>query len=1132
MRTIRDVILLCASAVALLVGFVLLAPTVGAQRQSQRGKPSGVSPFVLEPKGTPSSGEDSGNVSVVVVLEDAPLARRPDLIRRAPGAGREARRPDVRMPAAGRGAARPDFRGPEAVRYRAFLREKQAAVERSLYAMAPRARVGQRLDVVLNSISVAVPPNVVAHIRNLPGVKAVYADNKQQLQTTHSPAYIGAPAVWEETGGDGRAGEGMIIGVVDSGVWPEHPSLSDPSPGGGPYSPPEEWSGTACEFGSSNPADGAFACNNKLIGAQRIMATYDSQETLLPDEFQSARDDSGHGTYAATIAAGNSGVAASIVGNSLGIVSGVAPGAHVAVYKVCGNAGCYDSDAAAAVEQAVLDGVDVITLAVSGGTDPYSDVLSLALLEAYNAGVFVAAAAGNDGLGAIGGRQEPWVMAVGASTIGRSFHSTVTLRAGASVTTITGVSVTNGISNMTPILNAADVGDPYCVAGSPAGTFSGRVVVCMRGGGNTSVAKSANVQQRGGVAMILANATPLLVSTDTNFIPTIQLEKSGSDALFAFLGANSGETASFTSGAAASIPGDLVASFTSRGGGSQALGVLKPDVAAPGVQILAGHTPRPATPQLGPSEQMFIANSGTSASSAHVAGAGALLKSLNPWWGPGHIKSALMLTANPTLYKQAEWIIAVPPFPPVATYTNASPWDMGSGRVQLAAAARPGIAITPADGDFMAMKSHLWDVNYPSLNLPAIPGVMQVERTIENLESNEKIWDVTALAETSDVTVTVPTQIVLPPNGSATLSIVVDAHALPVGFTKHTWIVFREQEGDRVLVFPITLVRKENSLPILTTCLPSTIRLNTVSTCEITVGNISTSSAATTIYDELPPALQIVPGSVTNATQYGNAVVYQGTLAPANPNASDVRLASYVEPFFSISPYFAPLQCAGSCDNQVFTGAVPAGVLYDGVMYSSVSMSTNGFVQLGGSSGASPVNQVIPDAAAPHNVLAAFWTDLHPAGTDGQGAGQLYAGYLLYPDGMTWLVFEWKDVRAKGSTQRYTFQIWLHVGTRAQEMAYLYGRLDGSGANGSVTVGAENATGTGGDSYYANGAGVFPRILSDLIVSPGKPSPGGTRTLRFQVRGTALGTWQHCGVVVSNLDSTAAVLCRSIVVKR
>ena len=273
-----------------------------------------------------------------------------------------------------------------------------------------------------------------------PNVKAVYPDVLLPLDTDRSTAFIGAPALWSQLGGPSKAGEGVIVGIVDSGIWPESPSVQDD---GGFPAPPAKWTGTACEFGSAKPGDLPFACDHKLIGARRMMTTFD---TFGPapgaGEYFTARDNNGHGSHTATTAAGNANVAAEFNGTPLGVLSGVAPRAHLAVYKVCftvmtgANAGagsCYTSDSAAAIEQAILDGVDVINFSIGGGTSPYADAVSLAFLDAYAAGVFVACSAGNDGPAAnTVGHREPWTTTVAASTTDKLYYGSAQLTSASS----------------------------------------------------------------------------------------------------------------------------------------------------------------------------------------------------------------------------------------------------------------------------------------------------------------------------------------------------------------------------------------------------------------------------------------------------------------------------------------------------------------------------------------------------------------------------------------------------------------------------------------------------------------------------------------------------------------------------
>jgi subtilisin family serine protease len=299
-------------------------------------------------------------------------------------------------------------------------------------------RVIHRYKKIFNGASLIVSEDKLGAVDSLKGVTRIYLDKLLQPDTERSPTFIGAPVIWDELGGQGTAGEGVIVGVLDTGIWPEHPSYSDPDPFGHSYPAPPTLPGSngivgpddTCDFGNIafNPNDAPFTCNNKLIGAYDFTETYKAIIGLLLEEFDSARDADGHGTHTSSTAAGNGGVAASIFGIPRGSISGVAPRAHVIMYKVCGDQGCFASDSAAAVEQAILDEVDALNFSIGGGSDPYNDLVSLAFLSAYDNGVFVAASAGNSGPGAdTTDHREPWTTTVGASTSDRHFISTISL---------------------------------------------------------------------------------------------------------------------------------------------------------------------------------------------------------------------------------------------------------------------------------------------------------------------------------------------------------------------------------------------------------------------------------------------------------------------------------------------------------------------------------------------------------------------------------------------------------------------------------------------------------------------------------------------------------------------------------
>ena len=251
-----------------------------------------------------------------------------------------------------------------------------------------------------------------------------------------------------------------------------------------------------------------FACNDKMVGGHAFIDTYNDVEggEVYPD---SARDSNGHGTHTASTAAGAIVDEAPIFGIDRGPISGMAPGAAIVTYKVCGLGGCFGSDSMAAVEQAIFDGVDVINYSIGGGNNPYSDPVELAFLDAYAAGVFVATSAGNEGPGAsTAGHLSSWVTTVAASTQTREFGSDLTITAGNGDTfQAHGVSIGTGVASPLPVVLASEApySDVGCDAAAPAGIFVGKIVACQRGPGR--VQRAFNALQGGAAAVILYNPT-------------------------------------------------------------------------------------------------------------------------------------------------------------------------------------------------------------------------------------------------------------------------------------------------------------------------------------------------------------------------------------------------------------------------------------------------------------------------------------------------------------------------------------------------------------------------------------------------------------------------------------------------
>ncbi len=1015
------------------------------------------------------------------------------------------------------GAPALDVAAPDSQRYLAYVARQLSSFESSAQKSVSRLTITHRYDVVLGGVAAIVPADEIDSLARLPGVRAVLPDTLQQLRTEVSPQFIGASAAWEQLGGQASAGEGVIVGVIDSGIWPEHPSVADPDPLGKPFPapPPAPDGDRACEFsGGENPGE-PFSCNNKLIGAQRFMATYEAIIGLQPGEFTSARDDNGHGTHTATTAAGNRGVEASIFGVDRGTVSGVAPRAHLMVYKVCGLAGCFLSDSAAAVQEAIRDGVDVINFSIGGGTNPYADPVSLAFLDAYNAGVFVAAAAGNSGPAPdTVEHREPWVTTVAASTTDRQFVSDLTLVSGDGASlTLQGASVTPAITTPTPVVFATEIGgDELCTVDFPENAAAGKIVICQRGVSGR-VAKGEKVFNAGGVGMILYNSPPLPqgVNTDNHFVPTVHLESDAAAELLAFMEAHTGVLASFTPGAPRAGQGDVIASFSSRGGPGQTLGVNKPDVAAPGSQILAGHTPQHADVAGGPQGELFQAVAGTSMASPHVAGAAALLRDLYPDWTPGQIKSALMTTA------QADELFLED------GRTPFTPFDAGSGRIDLRQALDPGITFSEDAARFLELADRLWDANLPSLYVPVMPGEVTVQRVAQNVTGSALDYRLRVIypaGQPRDFQIRVPGRLTVPPGGTGQLTIAIDGRDVPLGEARHATLIFVERGGGLVR-FPISFVRAQPAIEITKECAPASIALDQVTRCAITMVNTSFGEADVSLVDQLPRQLRLLPETVSVGQPFGNGVGFNGVLSGGMPPLVTVAAGSQ-NGYLSLSDLGAPPNVPLG-DETLVNFATNRPFIYAGETYNTIGMTSNGYVVVGGGTAQdlSYINFDFPNPAPPNNVLAPFWTDL-----DGSKGGQYYAYTLCDidcddPGSLQWMVLEWRNApNYSDAAQVNTFQIWIGL-NGVEDITFAYGPELTAGNEGFLTVGAENALGSSGANFYSfDGSGPAvgtPPVANgpDVRVTGTPAEPAIPVTVSFQARGVLPGTYVNYAELTS-----------------
>ncbi|CAI0451708.1 unnamed protein product [Linum tenue] len=581
-------------------------------------------------------------------------------------------------------------------------------------------------STLIHGFSTRLSAEEAESLEKQPGVLSVTPETIYELHTTRTPKFLGLeqsealPLLLAS-----ESVSEVIVGVLDTGAWPELESFNDK--GLGPV--PSSWKGT-CEVGKNFDST---KCNKKLIGARYFLKGVESK---------SPRDDDGHGSHTSTTTAGSVVSGANLFGFASGSARGMAPLARVAIYKVCWLGGCFGSDILAAMEKAVEDGVHVMSMSIGGGvSDYYRDTVAIGAFSAAAGGVFVSCSAGNGGpsQGSLS-NVAPWITTVGAGTLDRSFPAYVSLGNGRN---FTGTSLYSGkpLTNMlVPLVNAVNASDDpsssgnLCLSDSlVAEKVAGKIVICDRGG-SSRVQKGLEVKRAGGVGMILAN-TELngeeLVA-DAHLLPSSAVGEKSGDEIKAYAASDPKATATIVSGGThvGVEPSPVVAAFSSRGPNLVTPEILKPDVIGPGVNILAGWTVANDTRNVS-----FNIISGTSMSCPHVSGLAALIKAAHQDWSPAAIRSALMTTAY-TAYKTGSTI------QDLATGRAATPFDYGAGHVNPIAALDPGLVYDATAEDYFAFlcalnytselikratnkaftcdsskKYSLGDLNYPSFSL-------------------------------------------------------------------------------------------------------------------------------------------------------------------------------------------------------------------------------------------------------------------------------------------------------------------------------------------------------------------------------------------------------------------------------
>jgi hypothetical protein len=987
--------------------------------------------------------------------------------------------------------------------YESYTSAVSDKIDKAVESAVPGAVVKHSFQTVYGGVSAVVPADQISTLLKVDGVVAVQKDALRQPDY-QSVEFIGARKVWGRVGGPANAGKGQIVGVLDTGIWPEHPSFADT----GLPAPPGTY---GCQFGNGlDPALGApFACNNKLIGAYAFLQTYLSVQDALPGEFCnnttnvcSPRDSEGHGTHTSSTAAGNVLKSAKVFGVERGPISGVAPGAYVIMYRVCAEAGCFNSDSVNAVNQAILDGVDVINFSISGGANPYTDPVDLAFLDAFNAGINVNTSAGNSGPGAAtAAHGGPWETTVGASTWDGAFRSTLHLKSSDGTTLDKpGVTITDGISSATPVVLAQSIPgeDALCHTPLAAGSATGKIVACQRGD-NARVDKGFNVAQGGAAGMILYNPIAQDVETDNHWLPAIHVDGPNTD-LTSFISTKPNVTAMWTTGIETPSQGNVMATFSSRGPVGD---FIKPDITAPGIQIMAGMTPQPVGTVNGPPGQFFQAIAGTSMSSPHAAGASALVRAVHPDWSPAEVKSALMTSATQDVVKEDG-------------HTPFDPFDAGAGGLDVDGATNPLVVLNETTANFVASSTdplHRIDLNLPSIDATTMTGEVTTQRTIRNVSGKNLTLD-PRIEQPDGVTITVGDKnkaLKIAAGASLTFPIKISAPAVPNGqyFAK---IRLLPRNQDVRIHIPVAFVRKQGAVTMTHTCAPTSFPLDTgVAKCSVSMANLGSLAANVnlSVGNADKDSKLVFSNASAPATVVNNAVTFSGSLVPAlPPQVTSITAGGSPAGYLPLSLFgIAPI--AGVGDDTITNFNTPT-FWYGGESYTRLGVVSNGYVVLGGGTAADIVfaPQTFPNPARPNNVVAPFWSDLNPA-----GAGAIRIGTLT--DGVsTWLVVDWAGVRNFSNPTTHSFQVWLKTGATppSEEVTMAYGTAGAGDPASGVNWGAENRDGSSGANLAAP-----PANGSDWTVHLSPPQAGGTQTVTYDAKGKTTGTFTALASLTSNV---------------
>lgn len=698
-------------------------------------------------------------------------------------------------------AAKFDVHAPAAHAYADYLAARREAHVQAMRAALGRApEITHHYAITQNGVAAELGADEAARVAQLPGVQSVHAAGYEQPATMRGPAFIGADAVWNGSASpDGIAtrGQGVVVGVLDTGTNSAHPSFADD---------------TACGFDAGHPKLRAVDCTRSEGG-----------QCSGPDP--EAIPGFGHGVHTASTAAGNT------IDNTVspapaladGVrMSGVAPCAAIRQYKVCSSLWCSEAWILAGIENAIVDQVDILNFSVSGGNSPWTDV-DRSFLDATAAGIFVAAAAGNAGMPL--GHRGPWMTTVAASSQDRVLTPSLSVAAGGTPAAfapmaLVPTSTTRGFPSALADapLKAFPRNPSGCAAGAaiPAGHFDAAIAVLLFDPATPAnqaclYAQMAQAAADAGALAVIVAVSSFPEPLDTSGAPDVpiySLARSSGDVLLDFIAAHDGDAVATIQAPASPIVPDQHALFSLTGPTPAPLQDLtKPDLTAPGVLVYAA---------LDAYSGSYGLLDGTSMATPHVAGAAALLRALHPQWTPMELKSALMTTAD----DGGTRLDFVDPAP--------TPWDAddaGSGRVDLSKAALAGLTLDESYERFLAADPADPTLDVRQLNLPSLrdtacaPGGCSWTRTVTNRLAVSASWSTSYRGRYGEASVSVsPPTFQLAPGASQTLTITATPPAGDGANLAFGALVFSEANGAAPEQHFSVAVKAPEAPPPLDTC--------------------------------------------------------------------------------------------------------------------------------------------------------------------------------------------------------------------------------------------------------------------------------------------------------------------------